>query len=139
YLYCFLIGAILYLYWSNLKKFIEGKALLWLVIFISFCMVASTHPSYYPKSIQMVSNLLLSILTISLAYTVPTLGKVLKGNDISYGMYIYHMLVINSLVALGFIGETKYLFAAIALTTILSLISWLVVEKKALALKAKIT
>jgi peptidoglycan/LPS O-acetylase OafA/YrhL len=66
------------------------------------------------------------------------MGRILKGNDISYGMYIYHMLVINSLVALGYTGEIKYLFAAIFLTTVLSLMSWLFVEKKALALKTKI-
>lgn len=138
YLYCFLIGAIIYLYWNEIKRFIEGKAVIWFVIFIAFCLAASTHPSYYPKNIQMVSNLLLAILTISLAYTLPSTGRILKGNDISYGMYIYHMLVINSLVALGYTGETKYLFSAIALTTVLSLISWLFVEKRALALKAKI-
>jgi peptidoglycan/LPS O-acetylase OafA/YrhL len=126
------------MYWDKVKKFIEGKAFLWLIIFISFCLAASTHPAYYPKNIQMVSNILLSILTISLAYTLPHLGKVLKGNDISYGMYIYHMLVINTLVSLGYIEETKYLFLAIGLTTALSLISWLFVEKKALALKTRI-
>jgi peptidoglycan/LPS O-acetylase OafA/YrhL len=138
YLYCFLAGAIIYLYWDKIKRFIEGKAVLWLVIFIAFCLATNTHPSYYPKNIQMVSNILLAILTISLAYTLPSLGRILKGNDISYGMYIYHMLVINSLVSLGFTGETKYLFSAIGLTTVLSLASWLFVEKKALALKARI-
>jgi len=138
YLYCFLVGAILYMYWDRVKKFIEGKAILWLVIFISYCLAAGTHPSYYPKNIQMISNILLAVLTISLAYTVPTLGRILKGNDISYGMYIYHMLVINSLVSLGYTGETKYLFSAIVLTTVLSLLSWLFVEKKALAFKTKI-
>lgn len=138
YLYCFLAGAILYLYWDKIKKLIEGKALLWMVIFLSFCFAAGTHPSYYPKNIQMISNILLSILTISLAYTLPRLGKLLKGNDVSYGMYIYHMLVINSFVALGFIGETKYLFSAIALTTIVSCLSWFFVERKALALKTRI-
>ena len=138
YLYCFLVGAILYMYWDKVKKFIEGKAFLWLIIFISFCLATSTHPAYYPKNIQMVSNILLSVLTISLAYTLPHLGKVLKGNDISYGMYIYHMLVINTLVSLGYTEETKYLFLAIGLTTALSLISWLFVEKRALALKTRI-
>ena len=86
----------------------------------------------------MVSNILLAVLTISLAYTLPSLGKFLKGNDISYGMYIYHMLVINAMVSLGYVGETRYLFSAIVLTTILSLLSWLLVEKKALAFKARI-
>lgn len=138
YLYCFLIGAIIYLYWDTIKRFIAGKAVVWFIIFITFCLAASTHPSYYPKNIQMISNFLLAILTISLAYTLPSMGRILNGNDISFGMYIYHMLVINSLVALGYMGETKYLFIAIGLTTVLSLLSWQFVEKKALALKTKI-
>jgi peptidoglycan/LPS O-acetylase OafA/YrhL len=138
YLYCFLVGAILYMYWDRIKKFVAGKAILWLVIFIGFCLAVGIHPSYYPKNIEMVSNILLSVLTISLAYTLPSMGNILKGNDISYGTYIYHMLVINSFVSMGYMGETKYLFSAIVLTTVISLISWFFVEKKALALKTRV-
>lgn len=139
YLYCFLVGTVLYMYWGRIKKFIEGKALYWLIIFLAFCLTTGTHPSYYPKNIQMISNILLGILTISLAYTLPGLGRLLKGNDISYGMYIYHMLVINSMIALGYTGNTIYLFWAIVLTTIVSCLSWFLVERKALALKTRIT
>lgn len=135
YLYCFLAGSIMYMYWGEIKKFVEGKALLWLSVFIIFCQLTGKYPSYYPHNIQIISNLLLSILTISLAFTFPKSGKLLKGNDISYGMYIYHMLVINSLVTLGYVGNIKYLFLTIILTTILSCISWFFVEKKALSLK----
>jgi peptidoglycan/LPS O-acetylase OafA/YrhL len=94
-------------------------------------------PSYYPHNLQIVSNILLSILTISVAYTLPTYGKILKGNDISYGMYIYHMLVINSFVALGYVGNIKYLFFAIVIITIFSWFSWTFIERKALLLKNK--
>lgn len=135
YLYCFLAGSIMYLFWDKIRKGIEGKAAYWLIVFIAFCLFTGKYPSYYPHNIQIISNLLLSILTISLAYTLPKLGKLLKGNDISYGMYIYHMLVINSLVAIGYVGNIKYLFLAIALTTIFSCLSWFFVERKALSLK----
>jgi len=138
YFYCFLVGAIMYVYWVKIKKFIEGKVHYWLVIFISFCLIVDTHPSYYPKNIQMISNIFLSVLTISLAYTLPATGKILKGNDISYGIYIYHMLVINSLVALGYVGKIKYLVSAIVLTAILSSVSWFFVERKALSFKSRI-
>ena len=71
--------------------------------FLAFSILQKFHPIL--NTIQIISNILLSILTISLAYTLPKLGKILKGNDISYGMYIYHMLVINSLIALGYVGQ----------------------------------
>ncbi len=138
YLYCFLAGSIMYMFWEKIRNLIEGKALYWLFIFIAFCLFTGKSPSYYPHNIQIISNLLLSILTISLAFTLPKLGKLLKGNDISYGMYIYHMLVINSLVAIGYVGNIKYLFLAIVLTTIFSCLSWFLVERKALSLKKRI-
>jgi peptidoglycan/LPS O-acetylase OafA/YrhL len=138
YLYCFLSGAILYLCWPKIRNVIEGKAIYWLLIFLAFSIFTDNSPSYFPNNIQIISNILLSILTISLAYTLPNLGKILKGNDISYGMYIYHMLVINSLIAIGFVGQVKYLLMAITLTIILSSLSWFLIEKKALSLKKKI-
>lgn len=135
YLYCFLAGSIMYMFWDKIRKVIEGKALYWLFIFVAFCLFTDEAPTYFPHNFQIISNLLLSILTISLAYTLPKLGKSLKGNDISYGMYIYHMPIINSLVAIGYVGNVKYLFLAIALITIFSCISWFFVERKALSLK----
>ena len=116
---------------------IEGKALYWLIIFLLFCILTNNFPNYYPQKFQLISNILLSILTISLAYTLPKIGKILKGNDISYGMYIYHMLVINYLVTEGYVGNIKFLYIVIILTTLLSLFSWFFVEKKVLLLKNK--
>jgi len=138
YLYCFLTGSIMYLYWDKIRKAIVGKAFYWLIVYLAFCLLLDTGPSYYPHNIQIISNILLSILTISLAYTLPKLGKILKGNDISYGLYIYHMLVINTFVTLGFIGNVKYLFYAIVSTAIFSLLSWFFIERKALSLKKRI-
>lgn len=139
YLYCFLTGSLIYHYWNYLKKFIEGKALIWLILFFAFCLATDTKPAYYPGSLlQLVSNLILSILTISLAFTLPNLGKILKGNDISYGVYIYHMLVINSLLSLGYVGKFQFLLETIFITVIISTISWIFVERKALLLKNRI-
>jgi len=77
-------------------------------------------------------------LTISCAFTYPHLGNILKRNDISYGVYIYHMLVINSLVELGYKGKLDYLIVAIIVTIFLGTLSWFLVEKKALSFKKKI-
>ena len=77
-------------------------------------------------------------MTISCAFTYPHLGNILKRNDISYGVYIYHMLVINSLVELGYKGKLDYLIVAIIVTIFLGTLSWFLVEKKALSFKKKI-
>ena len=51
---------------------------------------------------------------------------------------IYHMLVINSLVELGYKGKLNYLLVAITVTIFLGILSWFFVEKKALSFKKKI-
>lgn len=137
YLYCFLTGSMMYLFWNKIKKLIEGKALYWLLLYIIFNLIFDIKPSYTPVNLQLISNLLLSIVTISLAYTLPKLSLFLKGNDISYGMYIYHMLVINSLISFGYLGDVKYLFLTIIITIAISSLSWFLIEKKALQLKNK--
>jgi peptidoglycan/LPS O-acetylase OafA/YrhL len=137
YINYFFTGVIIYLYWNNLKFFFEGKALLWLIFFLGFCFVSSTKPSYHPENFEYLANFLLSGLTISSAFTYPHFGKILKRNDISYGVYIYHMLVINSFVELGLKGKLEYLVITIIVTTLLGILSWFLVEKKALSFKKK--
>jgi peptidoglycan/LPS O-acetylase OafA/YrhL len=135
YLYCFLTGALMYLYWDEIKKYIERRALYWVILFILFCYLTGMYPSYFPRDLQILSNFLLSILTLSFAYSLPSLGKLLKGADISYGMYIYHMLIINSFISLGYVGKPEYLYLTILITTLLSGLSWFLVERKVLSLK----
>lgn len=137
YLNYFFIGVIIYIYWNKIKIFFEGKALFWLIFYVIFCFYFNVEPSYHPTNFQIIANILLGILTISCAFTFPKLGKILKGNDISYGMYIYHMLVINTMVHLGYNEKFNYLIITILLTTIISILSWLFIEKKSLSLKNK--
>jgi peptidoglycan/LPS O-acetylase OafA/YrhL len=75
-------------------------------------------------------------LVIRLAYTVPWLAqRLLSGNDISYGVYIYHMPLINLTMWFGLSGN--WLGGAIALAScvILAMFSWFLVERPALASK----
>lgn len=136
YLCFFLTGSVLSLYWKNVKRFIEGKALYWLIIFFAFIFIFRVWPRYQPVNIfgHMV-NILLSILTISLAYTKPKFSKLLLGLDISYGIYIYHRLIINSFVELGYIKNNKYLGYALILTLVFAILSWFLIEKRALNYK----
>jgi len=46
------------------------------------------------------------MFVISFAMTCPsTSDRLLDGNDFSYGVYIYHMLVVNTLVELGWLQQ----------------------------------
>lgn len=134
-LWSFLIGVITYHLWEKIKPYFVGKALYWFVAFNCYIFISGFGPSYWPIFPQLISNFLLSFLTISFAFTIPELSKILKGNDLSYGIYIYHMLIVNTFVELGMIGQTKYLYFLFLLTIIFAFFSWRFIESKFLKYK----
>lgn len=88
------------------------------------------------NNINMISFFILSILIVKVAYTKPNLSdKILRGNDISYGVYIYHMLIINIFVYCGINGSSYLLIAVFLLTYICATLSWFLLEKPILAFK----
>ena len=136
YLLYFNIGIIMNYYWSKIKKLIEGKALWWFIIFIVFAFVFKVTPDYFPESLSgFMINIILSILTLSFAYTNHSLSAFLKGQDYSYGIYIYHMLVINCFIQVGLLKSTYYLWLSVLFTFILAFFSWNFIEKIALRKK----
>jgi peptidoglycan/LPS O-acetylase OafA/YrhL len=100
-LFNFIIGSVLYYLWDRIKKYIENKALFWVLSYVCYIVIFEfilklSNPSYYPNIFGLISTVLLSIMTLSLAFTKQRLTfKILKENDISYGIYIYHMPVKN--------------------------------------------
>ena len=81
---------------------------------------------------DMIMGLFVPVITVGAAYTC---GRHRLGCDYSYGIYIYHMIVINVLVHLGLTGSYKYLLIAFTATLILAFVSWNLVEKPCLRLK----
>ena len=49
--------------------------------------------------------------------------------DISYGIYIYYMIVVNIMVTLGAVGKLKYLFIALVISLALAYISTITIGK----------
>lgn len=91
------------------------------------------------NSINILSFILLAWLIFKAAFTAPALSeKLLHKNDISYGIYIYHMPIVNFMIYKNMIGSLSYFGLALGLSTIMALLSWRLIEKPALRLK-KIT
>lgn len=57
---------------------------------------------------------------IGLAYNAPWMNV---KTDISYAVYIYHMTIVNALIAMGFTGKPLYLLVVTFLTFVISYIS----------------
>jgi peptidoglycan/LPS O-acetylase OafA/YrhL len=144
-LFNFLIGIAFYKWWNQLRWFVQNRFFYWLIAYLAFIVVFGKwlgwyHPwPYSPEPIRVVGYLLLSTLTVSLAFSFHTLSeKLLKGYDISYGLYIYHGLVLNCFLLLGWTGTSVWIPAAmLAVSCFIALLSWVLVERPALRLKSR--
>lgn len=130
YLYIFFVGILLQRNYRRLAPLLEGKGLLWLAAYSVVAFSVGSADYLHP-----LAAILLGATAVSLAVTFPSLSnKILRGNDFSYGVYIYHMPIINALIYLKVVGSSA-LFVALLLTYTMAMLSWVVIEKWALKLK----
>ena len=125
--YLFLLGVIfqrLRIYGSD---FIYGKALYWIVPYVVFSMFFFDRidAAYFTVT----QYIFLAFTLLSMAYTLPNLAnKLLRKNDISYGIYIYHGMIITVVVELKLVPYFNLVYL-IAGTFIMATLSWLFIEK----------
>lgn len=88
------------------------------------------------NEVNPLSYVFLAALVYRLAFTRPETSRRLLGpNDVSYGVYIYHMPIVNVLVYAGWVGRPEHVLIACVATSVLAVLSWIVVERPALRLK----
>ncbi len=76
------------------------------------------------------------LIIFRMAYFKPSMfGKFLKGNDISYGIYIWHMVIVNQFLYYGIRDEYWHALLAITLSLLLAVASWFLIEKPSLGYK----
>ncbi|MFK8006503.1 MAG: acyltransferase family protein [Saprospiraceae bacterium] len=142
YLHYFLIGVLIRVFWKKLKPYFEHKFLIWLIGYLllstisTFYLGINTNSYWLMTPVNLLADFILAGVTFSMAYSFYGISsRLLRGNDISYGLYIYHMLVVNFLVQRNCFGEMYYLMLTIIVTMILAFLSWRLVEKSCLKLK----
>jgi peptidoglycan/LPS O-acetylase OafA/YrhL len=141
YFWMFLLGAVPALLWNRVKWLFEGTFLIWIALYAAATVVgAVVFGSLLIDRIRLtpISVFRMAVLTgavLSFAYTLPSMVKVLRGVDPSYGIYLYHMLVIFTLGYAGIKGHWWLWPLVISVSAGLAMISWLLVERPALALK----
>jgi peptidoglycan/LPS O-acetylase OafA/YrhL len=125
--YLFLAGVVMQRFQIYKSRWIYGKGIYWVAGFI---LIKILFPALSSPVLSIFSLLYLSVCTISVAYSGVGLSKrLLQGNDISYGVYIYHGLILNILVSLGMRGNINYLWIVIFGACLLGYLSWILVEK----------
>lgn len=131
--FLFLTGVVLQRLQAFQSPLIYGKGPLWVAAYLLFVY---TVPEFGGRFL--ISGMFLAVTTLSMAYTRPGLAhKALRGNDISYGVYIYHGLLLNIFVELDHFHRVPDLLALIALTVGLAFLSWRVVEEPMIRKKPK--
>lgn len=133
FLYEFFIGCFLFFNYKVIQIVKERK--IWIFIWILFLLwyVVYSYTDLIAPFGEMHNAINGFIVSLTTIFTGFLFIKRLK-LDISYGLFIYHMVVINYLLAngvKGFIG----LFLTFVVTLILAFISALTVEKKFLGYK----
>jgi peptidoglycan/LPS O-acetylase OafA/YrhL len=123
--YLFMTGVVLQRLKAHASEWIAGKGLYWLAAYLAFYYAVPTAAvTYVPMT------LLLAVAAVSMAYTGPrTAQKLLRGNDISYGVYIYHGLLVNFFVEMGLAGNTEFLMLLMGCTYLVGYVSWIAIER----------
>ncbi|MFT4176609.1 MAG: acyltransferase [Luteolibacter sp.] len=136
----FMVGIGIHRYFSILRPWLEGKFPIYLAAYLALaavmqCWIEDASVPFY--ALLLPARVLLGFLTISAAYTAKSLSStLLRGTDCSYGIYIYHSLVINLFVEMNWLGSLTAVPLIFGVTLILALLSWHIIEKPALSRKS---
>jgi peptidoglycan/LPS O-acetylase OafA/YrhL len=136
----FCCGILAQRYLQNIIGLFAGRFVHFLLLYIAVSLVTQTWP--LPPVLRGASNSMGIVnytammgLLLAIAYTNAGLSdRLLRRNDISYGMYIFHMPIVNVLVECGILGWTGFVIALMA-TTAISSLSWRWIERPALRLR----
>lgn len=69
---------------------------------------------------DMIQVLLLCLMTVGFGYSF---GKIRFKFDLSYGLYLYHMVVVDIFVQIGLVGNMGYVAAVYVIAVLCALIS----------------
>ena len=135
--YMFLVGVVVQKNFEQIYRLLRGKVLLFLLTYLFATYLTCNYFGWHVgNDIGPLLFFLLVLMVFSFAYSFPTLsGSMLRKNDISYGVYIYHMPVVNLFIYYGYTSNGWLAALVVLLTIIAASISWKLVEQHALKLK----
>lgn len=117
YLYLFLIGSFLAEKRLQLLPFIKKY---WYIVSSFAVIIYITGIDVPWTSYAVIKGLLCGYGLIGFAYAFPQLN--IK-TDVSYGLYIYHMTVVNIMITFGFTGKVIYMVIALVVSIVLAWMS----------------
>lgn len=131
YLWMFVLPCFIAEYKEKILPFL--KKYWWLFLVLTLLL------KYYVRmdidaSYGLLRTLLLFCTLTGMAYLLPSLNV---KTDISYAIYIYHMTLVNALLALGFVQERWLLLVVLVTTCLIAWLSTVTIGKYSLSRKYK--
>lgn len=130
--YMFLIGVF---FQENFNKFEvlykmnSFKKTLYILVILYIYNIVGMNPITFFLFVTIIFIFVFSLQNMS--------QNILNGNDYSYGIYIYHALIINYFLYNNYLFDMQYLFLVIIISALLAFLSWHIIEKPILGYKNK--
>jgi peptidoglycan/LPS O-acetylase OafA/YrhL len=137
YLWMFLTGVLVQRNWTRLRYLFVDRVHWWLAGYAVMCGLAVLlHRGIGSADISPLFLLPLGGLAISGAMSFRTLSdRLLHRNDVSYGLYIYHMPGVYLLARLAILPPPLGVALLVLVTLALAMLSWRLIERPFLAHK----
>ncbi len=147
YFWIFGIGVFSRLWWAELSKYFEGRALYWVAAYAFLVLVTTRYfgsPVFLeykiaPDFLVLLRVMVMACVVLSVAFTAKRCAAVLRGNDFSYGLYLWHMLGVSVFLGLNIKGQWWLWIAAYGIGFLFAAASWFLIEKPFLRLKRRVS
>ena len=117
YLWLFVLGMTLCEFFGILIPFLKKFWYVFALIAAVLCLTGWDISGSY----SVFKSLMMAPAIIGFAYRFP---KLQIKQDFSYGLYIYHMIVINVMIHFGFVGNLLYVLVAFTISSLLAVLSY---------------
>ncbi len=125
YFYIYFAGWFIYRYREKIVPVLAKTKILCILLFIMRALYCEKHGVRIGEYQDMIQILLLCMLTIGFGYSF---GKIRFKIDLSYGLYLYHMVIVDIFVQIGLVGNMMYAVAVYAIALLCAFASYYLVD-----------
>ena len=125
YFYMYFAGWFMYRYREKIVPILSKTKILCVILFIARAIYCDRFGVRIGEYMDMIQVLLLCLMTVGFGYSF---GKIRFKFDLSYGLYLYHMVVVDIFVQIGLVGNMGYVAAVYVIAVLCALISHYLVD-----------
>lgn len=122
---CILQVGLCTCYREKIVPILSKTKILCVILFIARAIYCDRFGVRIGEYMDMIQVLLLCLMTVGFGYSF---GKIRFKFDLSYGLYLYHMVVVDIFVQIGLVGNMGYVAAVYVIAVLCALISHYLVD-----------